>query len=86
MKENSYNLSIYAYMRDILSFNGITMDIYPVSNFLAYRDEGEELTGAITEPLFSSDGYDVDYSQQATAETCMSAPNVLGCDVYRRCQ
>ena len=75
-EENSYNLSIYAYMRDILSFNGITMDIYPVSNFLAYRDEGEELTGAITEPLFSSDGYDVDYSQQATAETCMSAPNV----------
>ena len=75
-EENSYNLSIYAYMRDILSFNGITMDIYPVSNFLAYRDEGEELTGAITDQVFTYNGYSTDYSQRPTEENCEQASNV----------
>ena len=61
-----------------LSRNGFKLDVYPISSFLAWRDDGAELTGAITEPLFSqgTGGVSADYTTPATADTCRTANNV----------
>ncbi len=59
---------------------GIQMDVYPMSNFLNYRDNGAELTGAVTEQLFG-DGYACDLSNPVTADNYMTADNLL-CFVF----
>lgn len=59
---------------------GIQLDVYPMSNFLNYRDNGAELTGAVTEQLFG-DGYACNLSNPVTADNYMTADNLL-CFVF----
>lgn len=59
---------------------GIQMDVYPMGNFLRYRDEGAPLTGAITADALG-EGYADTYDTQITMDNCKTASN-LWCVVY----
>lgn len=58
-----------------LQRRGVKIDVYPVSNFLAYRDEGQPLTGAITEEVMGN-GYSDTYDTELTVENCKTASNL----------
>lgn len=63
------------YSSEELSRRGIQMDIYPMANFLRYRDEGQPLTGVITEDVMG-DGYTANYDTQITQDNYMEADNL----------
>lgn len=78
--DNQYKL--YLHLSDYygvgstsMARNGIKLAVYPMSNFLAYRDHGAELTGEITEEIFSNAGYESDFKTPVTAENIAEAPN-----------
>lgn len=59
---------------------GCKVDVYPMSNFLNYRDNGAELTGAITDQFFADAAYNryyADYGTEPTLENYMTAPNLF---------
>lgn len=59
---------------------GYKVDVYPMSNFLNYRDNGAELTGAITDQFFADASYNryyADYGTEPTMENYMTAPNLF---------
>lgn len=61
---------------------GIQMEVYPMGNFLRYRDEGAALTGAITDTVMDM-GLEDTYDTQVTEENCKTASN-LWCVVFTR--
>ncbi len=69
----------YNYDEELLR-KGIKVDAYPMSNFLNYRDNGAELTGAVTDQL-DNNGYACDMSNPVTADNYMTADNLL-CFVF----
>lgn len=71
-----YNIGMSSSFTEELYWMGISVDVYPIADFLAYRDEGAELTGAITDQVFTYNGYSTDYSQRPTEENCEQASNV----------
>lgn len=63
---------------------GIKLDVYPMGNFLNYRDNGAELTGAVTDQIFGN-GYACNLNDPITADNYMIADNLL-CFVFSDAQ
>lgn len=63
---------------------GIKLDVYPMGNFLNYRDNGAELTGAVTDQIFGN-GYACNLNNPITADNYMTADNLL-CFVFSDAQ
>lgn len=71
-----YSFYLYWNFYNVMGRYGYKVDVYPVANFLDYRDNGAELTGAITEDAFSGYTCTADFATAPTAETCRNASNV----------
>lgn len=55
--------------------SGVQVDVYPMDNFLRYRDNHEKLSGAITEQVFGN-GFQDTYSKEVTTDNYQNAPNL----------
>ena len=74
--KDSYRIILStSYYDDSLQRRGIQVDIYPMANFLRYRDEGQPLTGVITADVMG-DGYAANYDTQVTQDNYMEADNL----------
>lgn len=68
-----------SYYNELLRF-GIKTEVYPMSAYLAYRDQGTPLTGAVTETIFG-DGCLGNFGTPVTAENYQTASNLF-CMVF----
>lgn len=76
-----YTISLdSSYDTNELKRYGVKADVYPMGDFLRYRDEGAELTGAITEQVFGNGVTDT-YDTKVTIDNYKTAKN-LWCIVF----
>lgn len=66
---------------DELLRQGIQVDVYPMANFLAYRDQGQELTGSLNDQIFTDTGYGANFDTELNADNASAADNML-CFVF----
>ena len=86
-KGTSYTIKLDSqYQTQALLRSGIKAEIYPMSNFLAYRDNGAALSGSLTDAMGDEGkGYTDTFDTQITKDNFNTAKNLL-CIVYTDAQ
>lgn len=74
--KDTYKLTFSDYDVNKVLREGAKTEIYPIANFLAYRDEGAELTGEITDQLLT-DGYSNAFDTVLTTSNYKQADNLF---------